>query len=51
MIEKILCQAMEQKRSLLCVNEHFAIRRLMQNYQSELPALKIVNDETIFVRC
>ena len=35
MIEEILCQTREQKRSLLSVNEHFAIRRLVQNLPTD----------------
>ena len=35
MNEEILCQAREQKRSLLGVNEHFAIRRLVQNLPTD----------------
>ena len=50
MNEEIVCQAREQKRSLLGVNEHFAIRRLVQNLPFRtLLHKKIVNERGNFV--
>ena len=35
MIEEILCEARERKRSLLGVNEHFVIRSIVQNLPTD----------------
>ena len=44
MIEEILCEARERKRSLLGVNEHFVIRSIVQN----LPIRTIFNTDYLF---
>ena len=52
MMRLFLCKAREQKRSLLGVNEHFAIRRLVQKelVRTSIKNKKIVDDEIIFAQ-